>query len=262
MEKKNALAISLSQEELYVIMAYLGAKVLMGVDNAVKDLSDDQYKIAMRVAERALMAREFLIPDGQGKFKPADVIHAIIGACASPDETLIIRRAYPNKLPEEFLFHLSRKMIVLHTNPITAIHQFIALPNKDAMLKSASSILALITESKLDYPPASLAEEKLAQIRDLVQKGDLAQAKNILSQAGWEGTTGEAFVESLKTAVYSDTIAYVTHTSDGDGNVRGITVLKAGNGLWVLETKEAGSLEIKPGTEDEIISRIKKWLNN
>jgi hypothetical protein len=261
MDKKKSLTVALSQEELYVVMAYLGANVLLGLDNApLKELSEDQYKLVMRVAERALIAREFLIPDDNKKFKLNDAIHALIGTCAAPDKSLIIKRTYPNKLPEEYLFHLSRKMIVLHTSPLTAIRQFVALADKEAMLQAALSILELTSSGK-PCPPAQLTENKLAMVREAMDNNNPEEARMLLKDSNWESVTIEFFIEALKTIVHSDTIAYVVHKSDGDGIVTGSTLLKAENGLWLLTSISDSQLEVRLTSPDQVNKYLKKLTN-
>jgi len=262
MNKEKSLAVSLSQEELYVIMAYLGADMLLGLDNApIKELSDDQYKLAMKVAERALIAREFLIPDGKGKFKLNDVIHALVGACAAPEYSLIIKRSYPIKLPEDYLFHFSRMMIVLHTNPMTAIRQFTALANKELMIKTVASIFDLTNSKKIECPSARLSESKLIMVRDAIRNSNSTEAETILKDSLWAAATIEPFVNSLKTIVHSDAIAYVVHKASGDGDVKGATLLKASNGSWLIHSMHEDQLEIEPTSASKVNDFVKKLIN-
>lgn len=262
MNKEKSLTVSLSQEELYVIMAYLGADILLGLDNAsLKELSEEQYKLVMRVVERALIAREFLVTDGKGKFKLSDVIFALIGACAAPEKSFIIKRAYPGKLSEEYLFHFSRKMIVLHTNPMTVIRQFTALANKDAMLNATMSILDLPSNKKIECPLARLSENKLVMVKDAIKNNNLKEAGIILRDSNWESDTIESFVESLRTSIHSDTIAFVIHKPDGNGDVKGATLLKASNGSWLIHSMHEDQLEIEPTSASKVNEFLKKLIN-
>ena len=121
MAATTSLSMALSQEELFVILAHLKAERLLGLESEIlKGLSGDQISLVMGVAERALMARGFLKPGPENRLQLEPPVFAAVGACAFPETSLIVTRHRPDAVGENYFFHTSRKMIVMHTMPVTA----------------------------------------------------------------------------------------------------------------------------------------------
>lgn len=233
MSTQKALSVVLSQEELFVILAHIGAKELLGLSPGIfQNLNDDQIALVSGVAERALIARDFLQPRAQGVHLH-DVPHALVRTCTNPEFSLLLNCHFPNSAEQNYYFHLAKKMIVLHTVPITAIHQFIALQNHESLLKAALSALQLDDPPTFDPPYRySLSNEYLEKLSD--KSLSKSEKTNLLKSQGWEDNAAREFSESASNPTLNHSIVFVQHLSDGDSHVDGFSLLAGQNALWMM----------------------------
>jgi hypothetical protein len=168
MEKKHALSFALSQEELFVVLAYLKQPAMMGLNaSSLSKLSEEQKHIVLDVAERALIARSMLVVDGKDHLKLSDPVFALVAGCVASDAAVVISYEFPKRPPEAFFFHVSRKLNIVHTIPMSAIHQFIAVEDRKALLRSAMAALSpLGTQKTLSVPGGELTEDLIAQAKE------------------------------------------------------------------------------------------------
>lgn len=254
-------AFSLSQEELFVILTYLKVPSLTGLDNRVlAELSEEQARLILGVAERALIARGFLVPGSEHRLGLEAAVLAMVGACATPEKSLIVTRSRPQAPPEAYFFHTARKMTVLHTTPMTAIHQFVMLEDLTALWRSAMNILALdASDAILKCPPGQLPEAFVSQARDAAQEKGGQEALKILSQTQLDSQTAEQFAATLANPTANTTLVFIeAATSKADG----FTLLQGPNGTWLLKPVGNGSsidkpVFLKPLAKDEISGEVK-----
>lgn len=259
MPPKEVLTFALSQEELLVVLAYLQATSLLGFDIEVfQGLGDTEREMVFSVAERALMARGFLRPGADGRLQLEPAIFATVGACAMPDETIVVTRNPAGALQEKYFFHCSRRMVVLHTVPVSAIHQFIAFEEKSAILRAILSILALSDRPPLSCSATVLEQESLLSARDAAEKG-AHSARAFLLQAGLEENTAEELAQSLASLSASTTLVRVAQDE-----AAGFTLLQAKNGDWLLSPEDPESekpkVSVVPVSSEEIRERVRSLL--
>lgn len=259
MTPQEALTFTLSQEELLVVLAYLQAPSLVGFDTEVfQGIGDDERRMVIGVAERALIARGYLRPGAEGRLQLEPAIFATVGACAMPEETVIVTRSPAGAVREEYFFHCSRQMVVLHTIPMSAIHQFIAFEEKSALLRAMLSILALSDHPALRCSPAVLEQETLLSARDAAEKGPEA-ARGLLLQAGLEGSTAGELARSLASLKASTTLVRIVQDE-----AAGFTLLQAENGDWLFSPLDGESEKPKvsavPVSSEEIRRRVRSLL--
>lgn len=261
MDKKSALVINLSQEELLVVLAYIGAKKLLGFNYSVSEnTTAEEYQSSMKTAERDLFARGFLVQGENQKFKLNDIVFAIVGACASPEQTLLIHKVCPQKPSKDYWFHQSRKMFVLHTIPMTYIHQFISLGGKKALLTSAFSVLEIQGSKTPGDTSVKIKEDIFKKIRDSLQEGKIDLAKSYLIEAGWKDPTLTRFLSSMQNPVFSCTISHIIHHPDGDGDIQAFSLLQSINGLWKF-VNEADQINVMSSDSEEIFKLISDMLS-
>lgn len=258
MGSNSSLAIAFSQEELFVILAYLKAERLSGLDfNLLHGLDEQQTRLVMGVAERALLARGyFQIKDGHLQLT-APVI-ALVGACAFPEWTAVITQNRPDAPSATYFFHMARKMRVMHTIPLTGIHQFIAVEDAKALAKAALGILALDSQPKITSEGGSIPLDSIEPLSELAgQAGGREKALALLEEAGLGGELARQMAITLAAPVANTTFASVHHKRD---ETSGFTVLSGENGLWLITPGEDDTAEIQAVSADEVIEQVRKMF--
>ncbi len=269
MSNPQKIMFSLSQEELFVILTYLKVDSLMGLDSSVlNELSEQQVRLVLGVAERALIAREFLVIDKEGHFKLAPTILSVLGICAKPTQSLIINYDRPERPTEVFFFHTYSPTMVGHTIPMSAIHQFFVVESKEIILKSVSELLTLDSqEAPMQvedsvYVPRSL----MIQARDVVQENGMEQAIAVLSKANLNSSFIKAFATSLANPVANMTLVQLSHRSEKEDYADGFTILQGSNGFWILKPSEDESVPenyaVKPVSAQVVKEMVQKLAKN
>jgi len=267
MGKQSAFSINLSQEELFVILIHLKTNALPGLDGSVFDaLTNEQKQLALGVAERGLIAREMLIADSDAhRFKLEPVTFATVGACAKPDLTLMLMKGKLGGPLLPYFFHLARKMVVVHSVPMTGIHHFIALEDKKAMLRALISTLDFGSPSKLDCPEGRMSEDTLTAARKAASEGGYQSALEILSQSGLEPSTAENLANSLAHPASTATLVRIIHHGNGKEDATGGTFLAGDRALWFLEPVENGSktgtIAVSSTSTQEAVTYVKELLS-
>lgn len=225
------LSIALSQEELFVAMLHLKADSFPGLDlERFQELDEKQTGLMAGVAERALIARNLLKPGAEGNWQLEQKLQGVLRACLSADRSLLVQHTRFQVADEEYFFHAFRKMYIMHSVPITAIHQFIATEDKDAVPRAVMSILHLA-----DLPKAKCAQEKMRlllfeQARDLALEKGAEAAKEVLVQAGLEASSAVELAQTLAVPLANTTLARIENQQTG----RGFSILQGKNAIWQL----------------------------
>ena len=264
MAGESPLSIMLSQEELAVVVHYLEADTLLGLEPELfAGLSANQVTLVLGVAERALVARGFLKPGADNRFQVEPAVFAVVGACVFPETSLIVTQIRPGTLAETCFFHISRRMIVMHTIPMTAIHQFIAVEEKEAIARAVLSILDL--DVSFEQPlgePAQVGQAILVHARDVAQAEGPGAAFHVLSQTNMNEEVARELAATLAQPVANTTLAYIEHKEEGELS-DGFTVLQGQGALWLLTPVEDSATEsilVLPVSAEEAIQRVKALL--
>lgn len=249
MEKKSTLSIALSQEELFVVMAYLKIPLMLGLNNQVlASLPEANRDMVLGVAERALIARGYL-EIKKGLLELIPVVQAIIGACSAPQKTLAIKCNSSKQLPEDYYFHVSRKMNVMHMFPMTAIHQFTMVKDQVALLRAAFATMKLVEPQNLQPMSGTLAKNLVVQAQDTAKEGGVAKVKTILkSDTNLEPDFIEAFSKSLTMPHKNILTMFIQHPEDNQGQADGFTLLVSEAYTWMLKSVDDGNIYISTTT--------------
>lgn len=263
MSKQSAISSGFSQEELFVILSYMKITDLLGLDvNVLQGLNEEQISLVMGVAERALIARGFLIPKGE-QLALADVPHALVRTCTNPETSLLLSCHYPEQDEENYYYHLAREMKVLHTVPMTAIHQFIAMESLTATLQSALSVLNLGDPPALKCESGYIPDAIVRQAQETAQQG--RDVYDILNASGLQQSTAQAFANTLKTPRLNHSVVFVQHLKNGDSRVDGFALLGGENGLWLMypadqtESQEQKMIFVQPTTPQAVAQKLKRY---
>ncbi len=259
MSKKSSVSMVLSQEELFVAMLHLKADAMAGLDLATfKQLDARQTDLVIGVAERALLARGFLKPDQKGDLHLEPAIQGMLSACIHPDRTLFVSQTRPEVGPQEVFFHTIGKTFVMHSEPVTAMHQFIAVDEKNATSRAVLSILSLPKMSKPDCEGGRIGLSFFEKARDAALEAGAEAAVKILT-AKLSKKTSRELAQTLAGPVANTTFALLHHHGEVQAPL-GFSILQGKNALWrIAPVDDPGDelISIEPLSSDEVIKQIK-----
>lgn len=244
----------LSKEELHVILVYIKAKKLIG-------LSDERYSNStLEIAEKGLIARGYLRSAPDGTLKLISPLIASVGTCAFPETSILINRDTSMGTNQGFFFHAYRLMLVLHTMPITDIHQFTAVENKKMVLSAITSFLQYEKEKAEKYVPGIISLQDLLEIRDQTHEKDVSGTFELLVKKGVHKKTAQAFANALSKPLTNTNIAYVANSGEVTD---GFTILEGQDSLWLIQSMNNNyeQVNISITSSGEIYSRVKKFVD-
>jgi hypothetical protein len=214
------ITITLSREELYVVMCLLKAKQIPGFGlewlHSVADGSlPGDIRRTLEVAANSLIARGYVVPVKQQENQellvlemPAPII-ALVGSCAFSEFaiTLSVRHTSESRV---FYLHGLHELGVVHSMPYSNIHQFEAVDRRHI-----SDVVDELLE--LHSQPASLLQRgavhatTIELVRDLAESGRVEEAINVLVDDGMMLETAQAFAYALPKASTVGTVMLRTH---------------------------------------------------
>ncbi|GEM_PF-5462061 len=256
MDKKDTLTITLSDEELYVVLIYLGAESLIGFDaaEAINSKAEDTRRDILATAERALVARGFLVlEEGKSELTLIAPVLAAVGACAYPDVSLTVGRQAKDTEPEIAYFHLSRKMAVLHGKPMTGIHSFIAFESAEKLQEGLNRLMQIGTYQAADYPAYTIPGQVLARVRELLQTGGVKEAATHLQTAGLDTATASAFAADILAMRLLMSFSRVNRADGIEKMTASFTILEGQEHLWRLTNTPEGDSVIVETASDQAV---------
>lgn len=185
------IALSLSREELYVVMRLLKARQIPGFDTAWLNADADGHmpedvQRMLEVAAYDLIARSYLskiqLPEADEPLRltmPSPLI-ALVGACAFNEFTMFLSLQRTPNGPRMLYLHGLHTLGVVHTMPLSNVHQFEAISNRNGIVNVIDEVLLLADQpvSELHGGTVSAADVELA--RDAAIAGDIEQAAALL----------------------------------------------------------------------------------
>lgn len=205
------IALSLSREELYVVMRLLKARKIPGFDtgwlhtDANGHIPEDVQR-ALEVAANDLIARGYLskiqLPEADEPLRltmPSPLI-ALVGACAFNEFTMFLSLQRTPDGPRMLYLHGLHTLGVVHTMPLPNVHQFEAVSNRNGIVNVIDEVLLLADQPvpELDSGTVSAANVELAQ--DAAIAGDIEQAAALLLRGELPTETAYALSKAMKDA--------------------------------------------------------------
>jgi len=201
------IAISLSREELYVVMRLLKATQLPGFDlswlNAAADGTvPDDVRHALEVATNALVARGYLTPQEPTAEEPLKVnmpspVIALVGTCAFGIDSILLS-LHTADGPRLMYLHELRELAVAHTMPVPDIHQFEAIEGRAGMLHVIEEMLDLRSQTATTLPAGKVPAVDVQAARDAALAGKMEEAVELLVRGGLPAITAEALCRAMK----------------------------------------------------------------
>lgn len=262
MQKKSTLSFAISQEEVFVALHYLNHPSMAGLDNSVlNELSDKEKNLVLGVAERAMIARGFLIRNSEHRLMLSAPVFACLSACAEPDKSMVIQRTFHNGHEENYFIHAARKMRVIHTLPLTSIHQFIAVEDDSALNKAILSIMKMNGAHKAECDEFIIDMPSLNRIRDLAGAGKVKDATDILNKQINDKNTSSALAKAFSKPVSSTTVAFVAGKE-----ATGFSVFESKDHLWLMkpadESETSDKIIVRPVGSGEVAKEVTHWFHS
>ncbi len=218
------VVVSLSREELYVIMRLLNASQLPGFDltwlNATPDGEvPDNVRQTLDVAANALIARGYMSlqePVETEKVQiniPSPVI-ALVGACIFGENSILLSLHTPDG-PKLTYLHQLRELGVVHTVPLPDVHQFEALNGREGVLSVMNDMLNLQEQSVSTLPASKVLAVNMQIARDAAIAGKVDEAVELLVRGGLPAATAQELGKAMKEATALGSIIAAKREDDG-----------------------------------------------
>lgn len=261
------IAISLSREELYVVMRLLKATQLPGFDlswlNAAADgtVPDDVHH-ALEVATNALIARGYLTPQEPSAAEslkvnmPSPVI-ALVGTCAFGVDTILLSLHTGNGLQLMYLHELG-ELGVVHTMPVPDIHQFEAIEGHAGILHVVEEMLDLSSQTATTLPAGKALAVDVQAARDAALAGKMEEAVELLVQGGLPVVTAEALSRAMKESTALGAIIIGKH--DAAGQPQEVTLALVISPTLCFALADAGLHPAAFHVQPTSAEALKRWI--
>lgn len=258
----NNISFAVSVEELLVILGYLKAESLPGVDGShLQGLDEEHMELALGIAERALYARGFIVPNPQKKPVLAPTVFSVVGACAMPEISILVSSNRPEQRREDFYYHISRSMVVMHYSLNQGIHQFVAVTERSIIPQSILSVLQLKERPALACPPLRVKASIFGEARKASLENRPSDALRLWNESGADPASAQAMVQTQGKPIANTMIGQLAGQNE-KGTSDSFTVIEGGNGIWIVTTPENMPVPdpdflIVPASTEDVIQRVK-----
>lgn len=236
-EQFTPVEILLSREELLFLLSVLQAQFLPGLDEDPEgSLTSAQQELALRVARRALQARELLRIRPDGEYALHNSLLRAVGVCAYPQNTIFAYHWPPNnESPIRTFFHIRGNDGVMHTRPDPALHRFALMP-----AAQVPSYLANVCQLREDSQQAnielSISNQAFLQARQQIDNGDLQAAQRSLESGGASPEVANLFAKSLSGSI-AVSILQIVKQSGASVEKQDITLIQNGVHGWIMQPR-------------------------
>lgn len=263
MTQSETFTVKLSQEEILLISMRLRLPFMFGLGEKLLALPQEQLQIATQVAERSLLARDFLLPAEDGNLNLAPAILAVVAACAQPEKTLLVTRTAAGQPgPNAVLFHLARDLRVNHAVAPSGVHTFRIVADNAAMIDGLLAPTASSNYAKPDCPPGDLPEASFDRARQAAHESRPAEIMTLLS-THLAGTTADYFCQTLSHLDATVSVLRLDHADPEAAQAEGFNLLQGGGWQWSMDTSgepPERTLAITPLATGDLRARLEKLI--
>ena len=260
MKKDQDLVMNVSQEELMYLLNVMGGSTLPGIEpNIFEGATERDIAIAVGVAERALIARGFVIPRSDGKVEISEVPFALIGTCALPKYS-VITETTTDETSQGMFWHGTENIIVEHNLPLRGIHKFRALADPGGVEEHIADVLPKLPLKAFSVEPGSLPDAVFAECKDLIRdQGDTKKAEVLFQEHGLPESTSSELVKAIHKVKFTISIGFIKHEADREA--------KSIGGVAIISAKTAFLVELDENKDELSIQSIgekdwRDWLSS
>ncbi|HVB23296.1 MAG TPA: hypothetical protein VNG51_15245 [Ktedonobacteraceae bacterium] len=226
LSQKELIDISLSREELYVVMRLLKAQALPGFDlswlkRGLDGLVSDDIRQELEVATNALIARGYITdvkPSSETSpltmSMPSPLI-ALVGTCAFANYNVLLA-LHTKQGQRQMYLHQLREPGVVHTMPLPDIHQFEAVDGRTGILRVIDATLGLHKQTSLVLPAGKALVVDVQAARDAALAGRVDEAEGLLLRGGLPTVTAQVLSRAMKAATALGAISIIKRNEDGE----------------------------------------------
>lgn len=228
------IGLGLTREELFMAMRLAGVQEIPGVDLNWLHRGPDgspapEVVPVLEAATGTLMARGLLAPEGDAaaieagtaRLRVADVLIAIVGACAYAEQTVTLSLSLQGKdgrnHGDAFFIHRLRGLVVIHQPLFGDIHNFRCLTGDVRLGDLASDLFGMDAQPPQDIAPCPLTIQAVDAAYARVQEGLPREAERTLLDAGASQNVTTRLVASIERALLVGRISISRKPASGSG---------------------------------------------
>lgn len=268
--QKELIDISLSREELFVVMRLLKAQALPGFDLSwlKRDLDgtvSDDIRQELEVATNALIARGYITdvkPSSETTpltmSMPSPVI-ALVGTCAFADYSVLLV-LHTKQGQRKMYLHQLRELGVVHTMPLPDIHQFAAVDGRNGILRAMDTTLGLHGQTSLVLPAGKALVVDVQAARDAALTGRVDEAEGLLLRGGLPTATAQVLSRAMKAATALGAISIIKRNEDGEPQASTLALVITPTMCFTLADDAPGTHPAKFLVQPVSAEALRHWI--
>ena len=248
MEQQNQLILSLSDEELYVILLFLKAPQIAGFDglDQINQLTDSYRHEILGVAERALIARGFFTVDENRSLKLLPPVFAAVGASAFPDYYIQLYRQIGTNPAEAGYFGKSENIFVFWASKLPKIHTFVVFESVKEYKDAISRSIPLGNYSNSLSNVSVLPNTVIDEMAKVTSPETVSGFSKHLKTHGMENDIADQFAHEVLNRKAITSLNRINREGNEAQVVEAMTFLEGEKYLWHMQSgKDEGTLELK-----------------
>jgi len=247
---EEALVFALSQDELYVALRYMEAPAPMELEDFESRVFEDIPKSGrvafLQAAERALLARQYLVPNQERKLQMHPSVAQVLAVCARPELSWIVLHRAREQAEGAYYFHLREGLFVSHAIPLEKIHEFTVFPDSQPIQQLLVELVAPVGAKAFSYPPGVISQETFKTISEPSGVDGRDQIAQELARVGLPTQTADHFARSLESSGSVTVLTRIVHPDQGEPVPdSGMTIVFGDETLWFIEPHGADDLALR-----------------
>ncbi len=268
--QKELIELSLSREELFVVMRLLKAQTLPGFDlswlkRGLDGMVSDDIRQELEVATNALIARGYITnvkPSSETApltmSMPSQVI-ALVGTCTFADYNVLLA-LHTKQGQRQMYLHQLRELGVVHTMPLPDIHQFEAVDGRNGILRVIDATLGLNMQTSLVLPAGKALVVDVQAARDAALAGRVDEAEGLLLRGGLPTATAQVLSRAMKAATALGAISIIKRNEDGEPQATTLALVITPTMCFTLADDAPGTHPAKFLVQPVSAEALRHWI--
>ncbi|MBX3010473.1 MAG: hypothetical protein KF832_03160 [Caldilineaceae bacterium] len=256
--------VLLSREELLLILQQLQASGLAGLDDdPAGELTAEQQTLALRVAERALRARELAQLRPNGELAIHTALLAAVAVCAYPQQTLFAYH-WPDSGSDAMVRYFGygrQQELVAHSRPADVLHLFTRFADPVPLVAQVLALCGWEESPVANFLPFPVAPALFGEVRQWASAGNVTGALERLRTQRIPIESARAFVMTLAEGPRLS-IIQMRKQENGGVSAQDVTLVQNSQRSWLVRPTAGNpdSLTIQPTTRVEVERLLAGWL--